>query len=372
MTRLASAGTREKPGPTLNPISRHNKRPIRIGRPVFLLGSHSRVHLPLRLPTVSRVHALVVMDDRETYVRDLASRNGIWLNGTEVREARLRDGDILCIGPFAFRWSAGVDTGRRPRHLAPIPKMQQATITIEGELEPRPIDGRTLLIGRRHTCDIVLENSRIDEVHAVIFRRTGKHFIRDLNSEGGTFVNARRVRESELRQGDQIRVGLTFLRFESGSAFETENPVLPAIDPPMEDMIGLSGAANTDMPAPVTPAPLIINELLAASADDNGGEEDVVSILLGKSQFDEADAPIVFESSGIDTTHSAEWAPIDVEEMSYAPFVESIAPSTAGLAAEQAAAAAPLRHKVKPNRGDHRPRLGEKSTSPDAWPPTPC
>lgn len=372
MTRLASAGCREKPAPTLNPISRQNRRPIRIGRPVFLLGSHSRVHLPLRLPMVSRAHALVVIDDQETYVRDLASRNGVWLSGTAVREARVRDGDILCIGPFAFRWSDGVNRGRLPHHLAPIPTLQEATITIQGEVEPRPITARTLLIGRRDSCDVVLEDSRTDEVHAVIFRRSGKHFIRDLNSKSGTFVNARRIRESELRRGDQIRIGLTFLRFESGNTWANADPVVPASDPPMEEMIGLAGGANADMPAPEAPAPLTIEELLAASPDDNGSEVDKVAVLLGSSQFDEADTPIVFQPLDIDEIPSFELAPIDVEELSNAPWVESIAQSSAGPAARSSVASAPHRQKAKPNRGDHRPRLGEKSTSPDAWPPTPC
>jgi pSer/pThr/pTyr-binding forkhead associated (FHA) protein len=372
MTRLASAGAREKPAPTLNQISRQNRRPIRIGRPVFLLGSHSRVHLPLRLPMVSRAHALVVMDDQETYVRDLASRNGVWLSGTAVREARVRDGDILCIGPFAFRWRVGADRDRLPHHLAPIPTLQEAAITIEGQTESRPITARTLLIGSRNSCDLVLEDSKTDEVHAVIFRRSGKHFIRDLNSQAGTFVNARRIRESELRRGDQIRIGFTFLRFESGNTWANCDPFVPASDPPMEEMIGLAGAANADMPAPVATAPLTIEELLAASPDDNGNEEDKVAVLLGSWQFDEADTPIVFQSTDIDEINSFQRAPIDVEEMSNAPLVEALAQATCGPEAGLSVASAPPRQKARPNRGDHRPRMGEKSTSPDAWPPTPC
>ena len=48
-------------------------------------------------------------------------------------------------------------------------------------------------------------------------------FVRDLNSHGGTFVNGERTRQAELRDGDEIRMGLSFVRFACGRPEEPEH-----------------------------------------------------------------------------------------------------------------------------------------------------
>lgn len=53
---------------------------------------------------VSRHHACIEMRGRETWVRDLDSRNGVFVNRLRVREERLRDGDVVTIGPFDLRY----------------------------------------------------------------------------------------------------------------------------------------------------------------------------------------------------------------------------------------------------------------------------
>ena len=93
MSRHATAKPGVRPWPTLTPLGQGAMRPIRIGRDVCLIGSHSRVHLPLRSPVISRVHALIVCDKHEAYVRDMASRHGVFISGNRIREGRLRDGD---------------------------------------------------------------------------------------------------------------------------------------------------------------------------------------------------------------------------------------------------------------------------------------
>ena len=52
--------------------------------------------------SVSRRHAQVVLDSRQTAVRDLGSRNGVYVNGTRVEAAPLRKGDTLRIGKCLF------------------------------------------------------------------------------------------------------------------------------------------------------------------------------------------------------------------------------------------------------------------------------
>jgi adenylate cyclase len=49
---------------------------------------------------VSRHHAQVEQRGRQAWVRDLGSRNGIFVNRLRVKEEQLSDGDVVTIGPF--------------------------------------------------------------------------------------------------------------------------------------------------------------------------------------------------------------------------------------------------------------------------------
>lgn len=249
--------------PVLKPLTLLDDRPIRIGREACILGTHSRVHLPLPSPIVSRTHALIVTNGDETYVRDLASRNGTYVNGHVVRESRLRHADLLCIGPYAFWWGAMPPPSPRPRHLTDGPELA-ATIAVRGERAPRAMHGRTFLIGHREGCDLTLDNFNVDPCHAVVYRRGNSFHLRDLNSSSGSFVNSRRVRNVELRRGDEIRIGLTLARFEPPE--KSQDAALECEEVPA----GLGAAAMADRPLhgtpPVRSCPTI-EQLLGAPPD---------------------------------------------------------------------------------------------------------
>ncbi|MFN0016773.1 MAG: sigma 54-interacting transcriptional regulator [Pirellulaceae bacterium] len=59
-------------------------------------------------PLSSRVHATVVCESAEWWVRDAGSRNGTFVNGQKIDEARLTEGDLLKVGSseFTFHQSA--------------------------------------------------------------------------------------------------------------------------------------------------------------------------------------------------------------------------------------------------------------------------
>lgn len=245
MTRYALAGNGGTPSPVLKPLSPLVTRPIRIGRLACIVGSHSRVHLPLHSAMVSRTHALIVVDGTDAFVRDLASRNGVYVNGILMREGKLRHGDLLCVGPFAFWWRVGPLPGPRPRHLSAYFD-NAATLTINGETKPRRMEGRSLVLGRREECDIVLNSALIESSHAVLYRQGGKFHLRDLNSKTGTFVNSRRVRKAELRSGDEIRIGLNRIEFEApqGPPVGVEGAGVGRID----ELPGLVSLEHADQP----------------------------------------------------------------------------------------------------------------------------
>ena len=73
-----------------------------------------------------------------------------------------------------------------------------------------------IIIGRAPEADVVVEDDKISRKHAIIeaFARD-QVFISDLASTNGTFVNGMRVRSLKLKNGDEIRIGYTVMKFSS-------------------------------------------------------------------------------------------------------------------------------------------------------------
>lgn len=65
-------------------------------------------------PTVSRLHAMLTVRNGEAMVVDANSRNGIFVNGIQVRYARLDDGDLVTFGTVRFRYRVGSESTGGP------------------------------------------------------------------------------------------------------------------------------------------------------------------------------------------------------------------------------------------------------------------
>lgn len=57
--------------------------------------------------TVSRLHATLTVRGSEVMLTDANSRNGIYVNGIQVRYARLEDGDMVTFGTVRYRYRVG-------------------------------------------------------------------------------------------------------------------------------------------------------------------------------------------------------------------------------------------------------------------------
>jgi pSer/pThr/pTyr-binding forkhead associated (FHA) protein len=64
-----------------------------------------------------------------------------------------------------------------------------------------------IALGRHHTSDITLGSRKVSNYHAEILNEPEGLRIRDLGSTNGTFVNDKKIRSQELREGDRIRIG---------------------------------------------------------------------------------------------------------------------------------------------------------------------
>jgi pSer/pThr/pTyr-binding forkhead associated (FHA) protein len=75
-----------------------------------------------------------------------------------------------------------------------------------------PLSSNITVIGRRHDCDLRVPLTLVSRRHCKLSKNNQIINIRDLNSQNGTFLNGKRIKEADLNAGDYISVGsLTFM-----------------------------------------------------------------------------------------------------------------------------------------------------------------
>jgi predicted component of type VI protein secretion system len=121
---------------------------ILLDKPILLLGRHPECDIQIDSRKISRRHCCIAQVSDYLVIRDLASTNGIRINGVRVGEGRLAAGDELTIGNNRYKvaWDA---VPASPNPVRP-PKKQtvrapSSVAGIEDELlescdEPVPLD----------------------------------------------------------------------------------------------------------------------------------------------------------------------------------------------------------------------------------------
>lgn len=74
---------------------------------VTTIGRHPESHVVLTCPSSSGRHAVIKQDGSSFYVQDLGSSNGTRINGAEIEEALLKDGDRVGFGDVQAVFYAG-------------------------------------------------------------------------------------------------------------------------------------------------------------------------------------------------------------------------------------------------------------------------
>ena len=95
-------------------------------------------------------------------------------------------------------------TKSRPRKLARLPTLQ---VSRNGLVIQRlPLDAPRLLIGRSDDSDLSIPSRYVSRYHFLLVRDGGLTILIDLDSTNGTFVNAERIYNHVLADGDVITI----------------------------------------------------------------------------------------------------------------------------------------------------------------------
>jgi hypothetical protein len=92
--------------------------------------------------------------------------------------------------------------------------MAKLMLSTEGEVvEEIQVDKDCLTIGRKNDNDIHIDSMSVSGHHAKLVIIEEDAFIQDLNSTNGTFVNAEKVTQGYVKDGDIISLGVYSLKF---------------------------------------------------------------------------------------------------------------------------------------------------------------
>lgn len=130
-----------------------------------------------------------------------------------------------------------------------------------GSAREYPVNGPHTSIGRRGFNDVVIDHRSVSGEHALITREGQDHYLEDLNSTNGTFINGRYVKRQRLEHNDTIEIGGCLLRFLADDAAPGQAAV------PMGPRGAASGApATSTLPVGLGPQPAMVKVLSGEAA----------------------------------------------------------------------------------------------------------
>lgn len=183
---------------------------LEASQPVTLIGGRQDCDLSIRQGDVSKVHCALVNTGRAIIATDLCSRAGTFVNGRRISIATLSPGDELRVGQVRVALQFLDDLERAPwatvgqadlEFALPVP------LRLNGAERQHELTALPAVIGRRHTCRIVLDTPDVSLAHALLLAIDDCPAIFDLGSRSGTYVNAERVTLAWLHAGDRLGIG---------------------------------------------------------------------------------------------------------------------------------------------------------------------
>jgi pSer/pThr/pTyr-binding forkhead associated (FHA) protein len=104
----------------------------------FIIGRADDCHLKPRSELISRYHCAIISETGYVAIRDLGSKNGIFLNGERVSiEQELKNGDRIAVGPLDFFVHITVEVkGQKKPKVENIEQAVSRTVEIQSAAKP--------------------------------------------------------------------------------------------------------------------------------------------------------------------------------------------------------------------------------------------
>jgi len=214
---------------------RKNGQVIPLELTITNIGRKPENQIVIDEPLVSSKHARIELQGSDYIIIDNKSTNGTFVNDTPITDPHLlKDGDIIQIGNTDLHFGLRAEdqaakTSRLPEEIAFSQTLLEETVLgiIEHKGQKIEIRHEMVTLGRDPEATILIDDPTVSFMHAQISFHGGRHYLRDLGSRNGTFVNETLVvTPCQLNNNDTIRVGGIVLKFSTsaGSASTPETP----------------------------------------------------------------------------------------------------------------------------------------------------
>lgn len=172
---------------------------------------------------VSRNHARIRLTNGKYVLTDLNSANGTFVNGVRITKTEIMHNDVITVGKHnllfvnkplseeqiisdAFGADRTMIVDRAPCGLLVVTTGKQRGQEFK-------LSKHENHIGRSADNDIRLHDWFVSKHHCVIIKQGNNYFIKDLGSWRGVFVNNQPIKDTQLKEGDDIKLGATHLTF---------------------------------------------------------------------------------------------------------------------------------------------------------------
>ena len=229
---------------------------------------------------VSRRHARLRKQSGKYTIEDLASYNGVRVNGQRIgEETALQAGDEVTIGDYVIAMqsetaSATADGGGFAEPTTPARVVMLTPPAPGAEFAMR--DG--MRIGRAEDLDVWVNHRSISREHAEVHVEGDEIRISDLGSANGMRVNGEETKEAVLSSGDVVELGQVRFRFVA----EGEHYVFESDRTIQMDAVSLPDPAPSRTSYIAAAAILLIAVIVGAGiALSSNDEEDVLPVAEG-------------------------------------------------------------------------------------------
>ena len=163
-------------------------------------------------------HAKLYRRGKNILIQDMKSRNGIYFMGEKIQERKVANGDIYSIGDSKLVIEELTEKAVLTKSSLPYHRLEQLTGKERGKIYQ--LIESNIKIGASSGCNIVLDDSLVSHVHAIIENHDdGTCWLKDPGSRNGTKVNGSplTVENAEtgrmLKDGDIISIAYLDFRF---------------------------------------------------------------------------------------------------------------------------------------------------------------
>lgn len=187
--------------------------------------------IPAEDRSASGHHARLFRKGKNIFIQDMKSRNGVYFMGEKIQERKITKGDIYSIGDSKLVIEELTEEAVLTKGSLPHHRLEQLTGKERGKIYQ--LIESNIKIGASSGCCIVLEDSLVSHVHAVIENhKDGTCWLKDLGSRNGTKVNGSplSVENAEtgrmLKDGDIISIAYLDFRFWDKSVIHIRSHIL--------------------------------------------------------------------------------------------------------------------------------------------------